>query len=393
MRHPHHRAIAGVFAVHGAVGGSLATRMPWIQDSLGLDPGVLGLALLCPSLGAFISMPMAGRLAHRYGGRAATRLLLALWAGALALPALAPGLPWLCAALLLFGAAAGASDIVMNAQGVVVERRLGRSIMSSLHGMWSVGNFAGAGIGAAVAHAAVDARAHLAIMAAMLLLAGALVVRGLPDARPEPGEQAPPRFAVPSRAILAIGLVGLCATVTELSGAQWAAVYTVAVTGASEGLGAVTYTIFAAFMVVTRFCGDAVVGRLGPVIAVRGGAVLATAGAVIVATGRVPMAVIAGFALLGVGVAVIVPLVFAAAGNAGPTPSQGVAGVATITYLGGLAAPAVTGWVAGVTSFPVAFGLIACATAAMGLGADVLRPRRPAATTGVVVPERDRAVR
>ncbi|WP_049567830.1 MFS transporter [Nonomuraea sp. SBT364] len=376
MRHPHHRAIAGVFAVHGAVGGSLATRMPWIQDHLGLDPGVLGLALLCPSLGAFVAMPMAGRLAHRFGGRAATRTLLALWGIALALPALAPGLPWLCAALLVYGAAAGACDVVMNAQGVVVERRLGRSIMSSLHGLWSVGNFAGAGAGAAMAAVAVDARAHLALMAAVLLLAGLAVTRGLPDLRPGPGEQAPPRFAVPSRAILAIGLVGLCATVTELSGAQWAAVYTVEVTGAGEGLGAVTYAIFAAFMVVTRLCGDAIVRRLGPVTAVRGGAVLATAGAVVVATAQVPVAAIAGFALVGVGVAVTVPLVFAAAGNAGPTPGQGVAGVATITYLSGLAAPAVTGWVAGATSFPVAFGLLACVTAVMGGCAGVLRPRR-----------------
>ncbi|MEU4580395.1 MULTISPECIES: MFS transporter [Nonomuraea] len=382
MRHPHHRAIAGVFAVHGAVGGSLATRMPWIQDHLGLDPAVLGLALLCPALGALVAMPTAGRLAHRFGGRAATRALLALWGTALALPALAPGLPWLCAALLVYGAAAGACDVVMNAQGVVVERRLGRSIMSGLHGMWSVGNFAGAGAGAAVAAAAIDARAHLALMAGALLLAGLAVTRGLPDVRPEPGEQAPPRFAVPSRAILAIGLVGLCATVTELSGAQWAAVYTVEVTGAGEGLGAATYAVFAAFMVVTRLCGDAIVRRLGPVLAVRGGAALATAGALVVATAHVPAAAVAGFALVGVGVAVTVPLVFAAAGNAGPTPGQGVAGVATITYLSGLAAPAVTGWVAGATSFPVAFGLLACVTLVMGAGAGVLRPRRERAWAG-----------
>ena len=375
MSDPHHRAIAAVFAVHGAVGGSLATRMPWVQDHLGLDPRVLGLALLCPSAGAFAGIMASGRLAHRYGGRAVTRLLLASWCAALALPALAPGLPWLCVALLLFGAAAGATDIVMNAQGVVVERRLGRSIMSSLHGMWSVGNLAGAGIGALAAQVEMDARLHLAGMALVLLVVGALLSRGLPESRSEPGSVKPRRFAVPSRAILAIGLVGLCATFTELSGAQWAAVYTVRVTGASEGVGAATYAIFAAFMVVTRLSGDLIVRRLGPVVTVRAGSALATLGGVLLVAGRTPGLSIAGFALLGVGVAVIVPLVFAAAGHAGRTPGEGVAGVATITYLAGLTAPAVTGWVAGVTSFPTAFGLITCATLAMGCIAGALRPR------------------
>lgn len=380
MRHPHHRAIAVVFAVHGAVAGSMATRMPWLQQHLGLDPALLGVALLCPALGALVAMPTAGRLAHRYGGRAATRTLIALWCAALAVPALMPGLPWLCAAMVLYGAAAGAADVVMNAQGVLVERGLGRPLMSGLHGMWSVGNFTAAGVGAVAAQAAVDARLHLALMAAVLLTAVIPLTRGLPGARPQQGdsrhgEPEPPRFALPSRGVLAIGLVGLCATVTELSGMQWAAVYTIEVTGASQGTGAVAYAVFAGVMVVARLAGDAVVGRLGPVTAVRAGAVLATAGAAVVALGRVPAVTVTGFALLGIGVAVIVPLVFAAAGNAGPSAGEGVAGVATITYLSGLAAPAVTGWVAQATSFPAAFGLIACLTAAMGGFAHVLRPR------------------
>src|SRR6185312_2094413 len=99
----HHRAIAAVFVAHGAVAGSLATRIPWIQDHLHLGPGTLGLALLCPSVGAFIGMPLAGRLAYRFGGRAATRVLLALWCGVLALPALAPAPAWLFVAFLLYG--------------------------------------------------------------------------------------------------------------------------------------------------------------------------------------------------------------------------------------------------------------------------------------------------
>ncbi|MFD0890571.1 MFS transporter, partial [Streptosporangium algeriense] len=154
MRNDNQRAriaVAAVFAVHGAVAGSMATRVPWLQDHLGLDPAALGIALFCPAVGAFIAMPMSGRLVHRLGGRAATRILLALWCAALALPSQAPGFAPLCAIFLAYGAAAGMCDVTMNAQGVIVERRLGRSVMSGLHGMWSVGSLAGAGIGVVAA--------------------------------------------------------------------------------------------------------------------------------------------------------------------------------------------------------------------------------------------------
>lgn len=133
----------GYFAIHGAVGGSLASRLPAISDQLHLSPGALGIALLMPAVGGLISMPFAGRVVHRLGVRTATRLLVALWRASLALPALTGNLWSLAAVFLIYGAAAGTSDVAMNAQGVAVEGRLGRSIMSSLHGLWSVGGFIG----------------------------------------------------------------------------------------------------------------------------------------------------------------------------------------------------------------------------------------------------------
>ncbi|WP_449065177.1 MFS transporter [Planomonospora algeriensis] len=368
-------AVAAVFAVHGAVAGSWATRIPWLQDHLALDSAALGLALFFPALGAFVAMPMSGRLVHRYGGRAATRVLLALWCAALALPSLAPGLPWLCAALFLYGAAAGTCDVAMNAQGVVVEQRMGRSVMSGLHGMWSVGGLAGAGVGALAAEFAVDARLHHAATALVLLAVGVVVSRALLDTRPEPGERPPPRFAVPSRAILAIGVVGFCATFAEGAGRNWAAVYIEDVTGAGAGVAAACFAVFSLAMSVTRLAGDLVVDRLGPVLTVRAGGLLAAAGCVLVAAARTPWPGVAGFVLLGLGVAVTVPLVFTAGGNATATPGQGVAGIATITYLSGLVAPAVIGWVADATSLPAAFGLIAAVSLAGAGLAGSLRPR------------------
>lgn len=378
MRNDNQRAriaVAAVFAVHGAVAGSMATRVPWLQDHLRLDPAALGIALFCPAVGAFIAMPMSGRLVHRLGGRAATRLLLALWCAALALPAQAPGFVWLCAIFLLYGAAAGTCDVVMNAQGVTIERRLGRSVMSGLHGMWSVGGLVGAGIGVAAAQAGIDARLHHGAVALVLLVTGLVTSRGLPDTRPEPGEQAPPRFAVPSRAVLLIGLVGFCATFAEGASMNWSAVYVKEVTGAGPGMAAAAYAIFAMAMATVRLVGDLVVQRLGPVATVRAGGLVAVAGGVVIATARAPLPGVAGFALFGLGIAVVVPLTFAAGGRATPAPSQGVAGVATITYLSGLLAPAATGWIAHLTSLPVTFALLSAIVLTTALTAGALRPR------------------
>lgn len=137
-------AVAAVFAVHGAVTGSFATRVPWIQDHASVSAGQLGFALAFTALGASCSMPLAGRITHRFGSRTALRGLMALWTLALILPSLAPNLLTLCLAMFVYGATAGMADVAMNALGVEVENRLDKSIMSGLHGMWSAGALIGA---------------------------------------------------------------------------------------------------------------------------------------------------------------------------------------------------------------------------------------------------------
>ncbi|GAA4241261.1 MFS transporter [Actinomadura meridiana] len=384
---PRHRAIGIVFTVHGAVAGTLATRIPWIQDRLDLSPGLLGLALLCPSIGAFTGMPTASRLAHRIGERRTVRLLLLAWCAVLALPALAPAPVWLFGAMLLYGVASGMCDVVMNGHGVAVERQLRRPIISGLHGLWCIGSLTAGGVGILAAHARVDARLHLGLVAAVLLAIGALAGRGLLADRPSEGVPAPRRFALPTRAVLAIGLVGFCGTFAEGASADWAAVYLTEVTGSGPGLAAAAFTIFMSCMAATRLAGDLLVRRFGAATVVRCGGSVAVLGGVLVVAARVPWLAMGGFALLGVGVATVVPLVFVAAADTGSTPGEGVAGVATITYLSGLTAPAVTGWTAGALSYPAAFAMITGVVALMTLSAGALRPRAGKATTAATAQE------
>jgi MFS family permease len=379
-------SVAAVFGVHGAVTGTFATRIPWIQDHTGIGATGLGIALACPAIGASVAMPLAGRITHHHGSRSALRGLLALWTLSLVLPALAPGLLTLCLALFVCGGTAGMADVAMNALGVETEDRIGRPVMSGLHGMWSAGTLGGSAAGTLAAHAGVGALAHMGIAAAVLTLLGAMACQGVLDLRSPPDEHPPPRFTLPPKSALAIGAVGFCAVFAEGACLDWSAVYLRDVLGTSAGSAAASTTAFACTMAAARLVGDAVVGRYGPVRTVRAGGVCATAGGALIVAAPGPLTATGGFALIGVGVAVVVPLAFAAAGRSGPAPSQAIAGVATITYASGLIAPSAMGVIAGATSLTVSFGLVAALAFGLVLGAGVLRPasagRKSAAGAG-----------
>lgn len=366
-------AVATVFCIHGSVTGSFATRVPWIQEHAGVSAGQLGLALAFPAIGASLSMPLAGSVTHRFGARAGLRGLLALWTLALILPSLAPNLLTLCAALLVYGATAGMSDVAMNALGVEIETRLDKSIMSGLHGLWSVGALLGSLGGTIAAHLGSDARLHHAIAAVVLTVAGLVVCRWVLDVRPTEEEEAPPRFALPPKSALLIGAVGFCAVFAEGASLDWSAVYLRDVLGTSAGLAAACTTAFTLTMAVARIAGDAVVDRFGAVRTVRVSGVVATLGALLVVVAPNPGVAMAGFGLVGLGIAVVVPLCFAAAGRSGPNPSLAIAGVATITYTSGLIAPSAIGTIADATSLVVSFGLVTVLATGLVVFAKVLR--------------------
>ncbi|MFI5686136.1 MFS transporter [Streptomyces sp. NPDC051636] len=366
-------AVAAVFAVHGAVTGSFATRVPWIQDHAALGAGQLGFALAFTAFGASCSMPLAGRISHRFGSRTALRGLIALWTLSLVLPSLAPDLVTLCLAMFTYGATAGMADVAMNALGVEVERLLDRSIMSGLHGMWSAGALFGSAAGTLAAHLGSDARLHFALAAAALTLLGVLACGWVLDVQPAEDEEPPPRFALPPRSALLIGAVGFCAVFAEGAGLDWSAVFLRDRLDSSAGLAAASTTGFMLSMAVARIAGDAVVNRFGAVRTVRAGGVLAVLGGLLIVVAGHPAVATGGFALMGLGIAVVVPLCFAAAGHNGPNPSQAIAGVATITYTSGLIAPSLIGGVAQATSLMVSFGLVTVLACGLAVFAGVLR--------------------
>src|SRR3954469_5414660 len=368
------RATAAVFGVHGAVTGSFAARVPWIAGHVGLDVGHLGVALLMPGIGAMLAMPFSARLAHRYAFRPLVAVTIAAWCAALVLPALATSLLLLCVALLCFGATAGLADMAMNAEGVLVEERLGFSVMSGFPGFWSAGVLAGSGISALATQARVDTRAQFTVTAVVLALAGIAAARRLLD-DPDPAQsEPPPAFALPTRHVLMIGLVGLCCVFAEGAGIDWSALYVRRELGGSASVAALAVSAFSVAMAGTRLVGAHAVRRLGPVLTVRAAGAIATVGALTVVAAPDELVALVGFALLGIGCAVVVPLVFAAAGRVGPHPARSIAGVAGVAYRGWLRPPGLIGGIASASSLTVSFAVVAGLVAVMGLSAGILRP-------------------
>jgi predicted MFS family arabinose efflux permease len=270
--------------------------------------------------------------------------------------------------------------MAMNAEGALVERLLGRSVMSSFHGMWSAGLLAGSAVSALASHAGIDTRLQFLVVAGVLAAAAAAAAAALVD-DPAAGEtEPPPAFALPARPVLLIGLVGLCAVFGEQAGNEWSALFIRRELGGSATTAALAVSAFAVTMAAARLLGDRVIAALGPVRTVRvSGACAAAGAAAVVAAPSLPVG-LAGFALLGTGVALVVPLVFAAAGRLGPHPARSIAGVAGIAYGSGLVAPGVIGGVASATSLKVSFCLVAGLVVVMGLSAGVLR--RPGLRSG-----------
>jgi MFS family permease len=390
--------VGAAFVVHGAVSGTWTGRIPWVQEHIHASLGVLGAAMVATTVGALVAMPRASAVIRRFGHRTGLRLLLGLWTACLALPALMPDAALLAAALFFFGATAGMADVAMNAAGVRVERRAGKSIMSGLHGLWAVGLLLGSGLGVLCARAGIGAPAELLAVAVVLTIVGvalpalltaeALAVDAEPDlARPDQSDQpgrpesvgrrAARHLALPGKALLGIAAVGFCAIFAENACSNWSAVYLVTVAHTGQATAAFAVTGFACTMAVGRLSGDMIVRRLGAVRSMRFGGVAALAGSVAVVLAHSPIVAVLGFVLTGLGIATTVPLAFAASGRATAHAESAIAGIATVTYTAGLLADPTVGLLGSAVSLPFAFGLVALLTTGLVAGAGALREKAP----------------
>ncbi|TBW39310.1 MFS transporter [Siculibacillus lacustris] len=364
-------AVSAMFFVNGAGVGSWAPYIPLVQTRLGLSAADLGLALLAAGVGALIAMPFAGRLAARHGSGAVTRLAAVAVLASFLLPVLAPTATVLAIGLFLFGAGNGLMDVAMNAHGVLVERRLGRPIMSSLHACWSLGGLSGAGLGG-LALAGMAPPLHAVAVVVVLGGIAALAASALlgPEDR---AAAAGPAFALPGRRTLGIGLLTFASFVAEGAMLDWTGVYLAGSLGTTAAFAASGYAAFSAAMTLGRLTGDRVRAAVGALVMVRAGGVVAAVGLGLGLAVGTPWAAVAGFTLAGLGLSNLVPVFFGAGGRAEEGSGHGIAAVATMGYFGFLIGPPAIGGLAEILGLPLALGLVAAGVGLVGVFAGLVR--------------------
>ncbi len=385
-------AITVYFVLLGVAVATWSSRVPAIKHELHLGDAALGLALFAIPCGSVLTFPLNGWLADRFTGRALLRVTGPLAAVLLIGPGLAPSLPWLVVALCCFGASSGLMDVTINAAGARLEPAYGRPIMSSLHAGYSMAGLPGAGLGGLFAAAGIGPLPTFAAAAVPLAAAGFVAARWvvIPESAGHrleastgatigaTGEAAAAR---PARRVTLLiwvfGLMALCGQVGEGSVGDWSAVYLHDNVGTSAGFAAAGLIAFSVAMTAGRLAGDRLAARFGPVRLVRCGALVAAAGLGAGLASRDPAGGVAGFALLGFGLAPLFPQLAAAAGRLDPARAgRSFARIAGVGYTGLLGGPVVIGLVAGGAGLPVALLIPAALGLAVAASAGALR--RPA---------------
>ncbi|HZZ09941.1 MAG TPA: MFS transporter [Paraburkholderia sp.] len=374
-------ATLGVFLANGFGIGAWAVEVPRIKESLALSDTALGIALFAFALGAIIAMPLAGQLAPRFGSGRATALLGAAFVIALPLPAFAPNLVVLCVVLLVLGAANGALDVSMNGHASAIETQWHAPIMSSFHAAWSAGGLLGAATGAMLQKSDVGVAGGLlfpdAFIAALVLGAALLALR---DIGPRAAAAAS-GFAWPNAAVMKLALLAFLCMLVEGAVADWSAVYLRSALNREASVAAVGYSAFAFSMAACRIVGDVSVRRFGSSKVVGVGGLIAVCGLALVLGFPSVLTACVGFAMVGVGLANIVPVIFSAAGRSTVTPAIGVSMAATAGYAGFLIGPPLIGLGAGLLGLRLALWvLVIAALVVCLLGGRAVRGSRLAAS-------------
>jgi MFS family permease len=371
-------ATALTFLLTGAVFATWAARLPALTERLALSPGGASVVLAGVEAGALGGLAVSGRLVNALGSARSLRLGFAAYPSALVAVALAPSLAWLVAAMAVLGVANSAIDVAMNVQGVELERRYARPLLSGLHSAHSFGVVAGGLAGTLCAARGVPLSAHFAALAAIAFVASQLSMGALLSERPEDDRDvARDRGPRPTaehdeqragRRLVAIGLLASGAFFVEGAASDWSAIELRAVHGAGPGLASAAFTTFSLALAVGRLGADRLVARHGRARFTRAAASVAAAGAgTVVVSGSAGVALI-GWAVVGAGVAGIAPTLLAAAPGASAAPSSvAIATVSAIGYGGSFAGPPLIGALASLTSLPPALGLLVLGAGAIAL--------------------------
>ncbi|CAN5466880.1 MFS transporter [soil metagenome] len=375
-------AVSVLFLTNGAMFTNLLPRYPEIKATLGTSNTVFGLSVAAFPAGALLSGLAAAALIRRFTS-ARVAVFSSLVIGAFAfLAGLAP-VAWVFAlALFIAGAADSLTDVAQNAHALQVQRVYGRSIINSLHALWSVGAVLGGAMGSAAIALGIDIAVQLAVSGVLFGLMCLISLRYLlpgPDRNDAPAASARGADPAVNRRLVVYGMLAALAVLVIVDAAvedaaqSWATLYLHDELGAPGAVAGLGFTAFAVSQFVGRVLGDRAVDRFGERAVVRSGGLLAAVGmGLALAFPSVP-ATIAGFAVAGLGIATAVPAAFHAADNVpGLRPGTGLTVVTWLMRIGFLSSPVVVGAVADATSLRIGLLVIPIAGVVIMISAAVL---------------------
>lgn len=347
-----------IFLVCGIGLSSWAPMVPFAKINLGLDDAALGLVLLSLGAGAILTMPFTGFFINKFGSRKVMLVSAIMIAIALPILLLTKSAPELAAILFIFGASIGSIDVAMNSHAVLVQEKYGRHIMSSFHGMFSLGGLAGSiGLGFLIKMGLSPSVAAVSISVMLVVIAGSQYQYLFAKAEEKSVDSF--SFSLPSGPVVALGLMCFVFFLAEGALLDWSAVFLQFNRNFEPSMAGLGYAVFSVAMAVMRLTGDKIIHKIGSSKVVLYGALVASAGYFIAVLIPWPGAALIGFALVGLGAANVVPVFFTAAGNIpGIAPSVSLPAVTTLGYMGQLAGPAMIGFIADAFSLPIALGFV-----------------------------------
>jgi predicted MFS family arabinose efflux permease len=347
-----------MFLICGISVSAWAPMVPLAKQRTGINEAELGVLLLAMGAGAIVVMPFIGPVIQKTGSRKVIIASSVLAAMILPVLTLVDTPVTLGGALFLFGGSMGSLDVSMNAQAVVVQEEMKRPVMSSFHGMFSVGGLVGSVMFGALLMLSLTPPVAASIISVCLLIIVFTHYKYFLDHPPKENEKF--SFRLPKGPVILLGIFCFITFLAEGALLDWSALFLRNHRGFAISTAGTGYAVFSIAMALMRFTGDNLVHKYSPEKIVFWGATLASLGLIIAVALPWQATTLLGFMLIGIGAANIVPVLFSAAGRAdGKSPELALAAVTTMGYAGQLAGPALIGFIAHLSSLPLALGIMA----------------------------------
>ena len=365
--HPPSISIGFVFLTSSLLFSSWIARIPETQLRLGLSEGQLGLALLGLPLGSFCITPISGWILKKFHSGRATALSTYLYCLAIITPTFATGQWSLCFGLYLMGLSSGLLNVSMNAATAAVEKNLHLSIMSSCHGMFSLGAMLGAASAGLIAMQGIPHHVHLIVLASIMFILNFSIrpiILNLPQE-----ESAGTALALPTKPLMGLALIGFCTMIGEGAVFDWSAVYLKNHLNSSAAVAGFGLAGFSLAMAIGRFSGDALRNRWGAKRIVQAGGWLGVLGLSLAILFPYPGIAILGFTIVGFGFSTIIPIIFSKAARLpGISPGAGIAAIATTGIIGFFIGPPLIGFISDAYGLANGLAFVACLSLIAAIG-------------------------